>query len=173
MGFTEFSCNCLDNIPFQRYRHDSAILMGIHQVLTGTWVQGSLRIDDLLPYLLRTKCLKAILNLLLLLQISFLITDLSHNSFYWLSSLSLTKVLHFITEDSEILLICSSRRNQNHKPHREIVFHKLELWYIQPQFSRRELPLWQLQKKKKAQLMLLEQDTGQLSRLISAVGPIK
>lgn len=150
MGFTEFSCNCLDNIPFQRHRRDSAILMGIHQVLTGTWVQGSLRINDLLPYFLRTKCLKAILNLLLLLQISFLITDLSHNSFYWLSSLSLTKVLHFITEDSEILLICSSRRNQNHKPHREIVFHKLELWYIQPQFSRRELPLWQLQKKKKS-----------------------
>lgn len=135
MGFTEFSCNCLDNIPFQRHRRDSAILMGIHQVLTGTWVQGSLRSDDLLPYLLRTKCLKAILKLLLLLQISFLITDLSHNSFYWLSSLSLTKVLHFITEDSEILLICSSRRNQNHKPHREIVFHKLELRYIQPQFS--------------------------------------
>lgn len=116
MGFTEFSCNCLDNIPFQRYRHDSAILMGIHQVLTGTWVQGSLRIDDLLPYLLRTKCLKAILKLLLLLQISFLITDLFHNSFYWLSSLSLTKVLHFITEDSEIPYSSNLFQQKKSKP---------------------------------------------------------
>lgn len=172
MGFTEFSCNCLDNIPFQRYRHDSAILMGIHQVLTGTWVQGSLRIDDLLPYLLRTKCLKAILKLLLLLQISFLITDLFHNSFYWLSSLSLTKVLHFITEDSEIPYSSNLFQQKKSKPQTPPRNCLPQTWTsvhttsVFPQFSRRELPLWQL-------LMLLEQDTGQLFRLISAVGPIK
>lgn len=95
---------------------------------------ASVRTDDLLGYfLLSPKASPTITNL------SFLLPALSpllvftgfHHSCWQKFSILLWRTVRFLT-----LLICSSWRDQNHKPCWETVFYQLQLCYLWPQDLR-------------------------------------